>query len=91
MRVDGTRIGQVAMEKPEAKAKPEAPAASHAKGGDVVISSHASRIAQAASDDQTARAAHVAVIRTQVQSGQYKVDYHKLAQKMVDDNFGLGK
>jgi len=91
MRVDGPRIEQVAMEKPEAKAKPEAAAATSAKEGDVVVSSQASRIAQAAGDDQNARAAHLDAIRTKLESGQYKVDYQKLAERMVDENVGLEK
>ncbi|MSP59501.1 MAG: flagellar biosynthesis anti-sigma factor FlgM [Myxococcales bacterium] len=90
MRVPGSgvpEIGKAAVERPRSQ-----PATGkHAIPSDaVVVSTQATALSAAAGERQAARAERVADVRARVQSGGYRVDVRKLAERIADDELARG-
>jgi len=86
MRIHGFGAGSI-EERERAKSEPTTPAPAMKAGGQesVVVSDGAREVSAAVARQSAARSERVASVRAQVQSGSYKIDRDRLAERLADD------
>ena len=82
MRIDGTSVASI-EEHRKVRAKPVSPSAT--ANDAVVVSARAQKLMVHASETSDARARRVTEIGTALETGTYRVDYQKVAERLVDE------
>lgn len=86
--VDATENREVQKHGPTGSSAP-APSINDVKGS-VVVRTGARRVVAAMEQSDTDRAARVATVRNQIQTGEYAIDKDALATNIVDDELARG-
>jgi flagellar biosynthesis anti-sigma factor FlgM len=83
MRIDGTNVASIEDHR---KARTKPVAANPSENNDaVVVSARAQRLTAHAQETADARATRVTEIGSALEAGTYRVDYQKVAEKLVDE------
>lgn len=84
MRIDRTNVGHV-ME-PKNKLNLQAIPGSKTNSREVVVSPELQQKLDNVSQQEAAKAEKLSALRTKIDTGEYKIDYEKLATKILDED-----
>lgn len=84
MRIDRTNVGHV-ME-PKTKPSLQSIPGDKADLREVVVSPELQQKLDSVSQREAAKAEKLSALRTKIDSGEYKIDYDKLAAKILDED-----
>ncbi len=90
MRVGGNQIRPEAalLEKSSRSERKEGASATARADVDKVELSSSGKVEQAIAAEESARAARVAEVKAQIESGGYPLDFQSLSEKIIDDEMG---
>lgn len=82
MRIDRSKFAPIADDKAVSR---KAPQAETSQGPEVVVAGSVQRAIETTSSKEAERAARVAELKLQVDTGEYRVDYEALAKRLVEE------